>query len=506
MSQHRFSLSSWLPHAWPGHGGRAGDAVADFYLGRFGGLSFDFGAGEHQYHVSIGGSGADTLHGEAARDYLWGRAGSDQIAGGGEDDILYGNAGADLLVGNAGRDKLDAGTGDDHLYGGDQADSLMGMEGNDYLDEGIGHGMLDGGAGDDILVGGQGPDAFMVYPGSGHDVIRDFTAGPGMFDHLALRDLRWEDLTISDTEQGALVSWTGGSVLLEGVAKSELAQDDFMFAEAPDLPPGARAPDGPAPERPTPSDPGPEVGASTTTRVQESFDTFADFLSRHHRDVAFDFDTYRVEVGGAGGDVFEGGADGDHVFGRGGNDRLHGGAGDDVLQGDGGNDHLYGDAGADRLDGGSGRDHLYGGDQADELMGGKGNDHLDAGAGHDMIEGEQGNDTIVGGTGADAFIVAPGSGDDVVLDFEATGLAQGAFDHIALRDIRPDQVTVADTAQGALVSWDLNGDSTADGSVLLQGVAKADLRQSDFMFIDAPGFVEGISTVGSHYVFPETVV
>jgi Ca2+-binding RTX toxin-like protein len=139
-------------------------------------------------------------------------------------------------------------------------------------------------------------------------------------------------------------------------------------------------------------------------------------------------------------------------------------------------------------------------------MGGKGNDHLDAGAGHDMIEGEEGNDTIVGGTGADAFIVAPGSGNDVVLDFEATGLAQGAFDHIALRDIRPDQVTVADTAKGALVSWDLDGDSAADGSVLLQGVAKADLRQSDFMFVDEPGFVDGISIVGSYYIFPETIV
>jgi Ca2+-binding RTX toxin-like protein len=489
-----------------GNGGHAIDAVADFYLGRFGGLSFDFATGEHQYQVVIGGSGADTLHGEAARDYLWGRGGADQIAGGAEDDILYGDAGADLLVGNEGRDKLDGGMGDDSLYGGDQADSLMGHEGDDYLDEGIGHGMLEGGAGDDTLVGGQGPDAFVVAPGSGNDVIRDFTAGPGMFDHLALRDLRWADLTITDTAGGALMSWNGGSVLLEGVARSELAQDDFMFAQTPDLPPGTRAPDGATPERATPSDPEPEIGVSTTTRLQESFDTFADFLSRHHRDAAFDFDTYRVQVGGAGRDVLHGGGDGDHVFGRGGADRLHGGGGEDVLQGDGGNDHLWGDASADRLDGGAGRDHLYGGDQADELMGGKGNDHLDAGAGHDMIEGEEGNDTIVGGTGADAFIVAPGSGNDVVLDFEATGLAQGAFDHIALRDIRPDQVTVADTAKGALVSWDLDGDSAADGSVLLQGVAKADLRQSDFMFVDEPGFVDGISIVGSYYIFPETIV
>ncbi|MBM6595368.1 calcium-binding protein [Microvirga pudoricolor] len=506
MSQHNHSLYSWLPNAWPGHGGRAGDAVADFYLGRLGGLSFDFGAGEHRYQVAIGGSDPDTLRGDAARDYLWGRGGADQVAGGNEDDILYGDAGPDLLVGDAGRDKLDAGADADRLYGGDQADSLMGHEGDDFLDEGIGHGMLEGGPGNDTMVGGQGPDAFAVDPESGNDVIRDFTAGPGMFDHLALRDLTWEDLTITDTAGGALVSWDGGSVLLEGVARSQLAQDDFMFAMEPDLPPGTRAPSGPTAERATPSEPGPDIGSSTTTARQESFDVFSDFLLGHHRDVAFDFDKYHVEVGGSKRDTFHGGEDWDHVFGRGGNDRLHGGDGEDVLQGDGGNDHLYGDEGADRLDGGAGRDRLHGGDQADELMGGTGNDYLDAGAGHDMIEGEEGNDTMVGGTGADAFIVSPTSGNDVVRDFEATGLAQGAFDHIALRDIRPDQVTVTDTTRGALVSWNTDADSAAEGSVLLQDVAKADLRQSDFMFIDEPGFVDGISTVGSYYILPETIV
>jgi len=39
-------------------------------------------------------------------------------------------------------------------------------------------------------------------------------------------------------------------------------------------------------------------------------------------------------------------------------------------------------------------------------------------------------------------------------------------------------------------------------SVLLLGVFRADLRQSDFMFIDEPGFVPGISTAGSDWIFP----
>jgi serralysin len=94
-----------------------------------------------------------------------------------------------------------------------------------------------------------------------------------------------------------------------------------------------------------------------------------------------------------------------------------------------------------------------------------------------------------------------GSGNDVVKDFEATGEAQGAFDHIAFVDIQPEQVRVADTAQGALVWWDTNGDSAADGSILIEGIPVADLRQSDFMFNEQPAFVVGVSDIGSWYVF-----
>ena len=54
---------------------------------------------------------------------------------------------------------------------------------------------------------------------------------------------------------------------------------------------------------------------------------------------------------------------------------------------------------------------------------------------------------------------------------------------------------------GALISWDTDGDGSADGSVLLQGVYKVDLRQSDFMFNEEPAFIAGISTVGSGYIF-----
>jgi hypothetical protein len=57
---------------------------------------------------------------------------------------------------------------------------------------GIGHSTVDGEERDGTPVGGGGPDAFTVGRTSGNDVIKNFTAGPGMFDHLAIMDgLRW---------------------------------------------------------------------------------------------------------------------------------------------------------------------------------------------------------------------------------------------------------------------------------------------------------------------------
>lgn len=494
------------------------DLAADTFIGSLGGLSFDFDRDRYRdqegnrygYQVNVAGAGAsaDVLPGTDQRDFLFGLGGNDQLAGGAQDDFLYGGEGNDLLTGGIGQDRLQGGAGNDRLFGGDEDDDLTGGAGDDFLDEGAGHGDLEGGMGNDTLVGGQGPDAFAFDRMSGNDVIRDFTAGPGMFDHLVLRaGIRFAELRFDDSNPaGVRISWQNAegvyasSVLLEGVRQADLAQDDFMFTDTPDLPPGTRDPSGPAPERQPTANSGPEVGSSTQGTAPQAFDAFADAYLSRADELAFDYDDFTVSVGSARNDRITGTDQIDNLIGRAGNDRLGGLAGDDVLQGDAGDDRLDGGEGSDWLDGGQGDNRLDGGDQADVLMGEQGRDRIDGGAGHDMIEGGEGDDRLTGGAGADAFIVEPGSGDDIIFDFEATGAAQGAFDHIALRDIRPDQVTVTDTGRGALVSWDTD---MGDGSVLLVGVSKADLRQSDFMFYEEPGFVEGISDFGSFYIFPQ---
>ncbi|MCP4686036.1 MAG: hypothetical protein GY867_11425, partial [bacterium] len=67
------------------------------------------------------------------------------------------------------------------------------------------------------------------------------------------------------------------------------------------------------------------------------------------------------------GDVLDGGA---------GDDRLYGGFGDDIFDGGAGDDRLYGGFGDDMLHGGAGDDRLYGGFGDDILDGGSGDDRL----------------------------------------------------------------------------------------------------------------------------------
>ena len=451
-------------------------------------------AGMPDHQLAVGGDGVDTFGGTDAADHYWGLGGADRLGGGPEGDVLTGGEGPDLLVGGPGMDHLHGGEGNDSLYGGPDSDALAGGPGNDYLDEGPGHSDIEGQGGDDTLVGGAGPDAFVVDRTSGNDVIKDFTPGPGVGDHIALHDIRWADLTIGDTAAGVRISWDGGSVLLEGVQKSELAQDDFMFFDQPDLPPGARAPDGPTPERPTPSVDGPDI----TGALPAADHSLVPANGEPAHTIAFD--TYAATIGTEHGDRLVGSDAWDQVFGRGGDDILLGKGGDDVLDGGEGNDWLWGGDGPDRLEGGRGSDVLVGGAGNDELNGGDGDDWLAEGEGHGMLQGGRGDDTYVGGAGSDAFMVAPDSGNDVVLDFRATGPAQGAFDHIAFMDIDAGDVMVEDTGLGARVAWDVGHDGTDDGSILLLGVAKDDLRQSDFMF-ETPQFVAGINDLGSWYVF-----
>ncbi|MGH8488357.1 MAG: calcium-binding protein [Gammaproteobacteria bacterium] len=85
-----------------------------------------------------------------------------------------------------------------------------------------------------------------------------------------------------------------------------------------------------------------------------------------------------------------------------------------------GNDSLRGGIGTDYLNGRSGDDYLAGDAGNDTLIGESGNDMLDGGTGDDVLEGGLDNDTLSGGTGNDLYLFGSGSGQDQIIENDAT--------------------------------------------------------------------------------------
>ncbi|MEM9771925.1 MAG: Ig-like domain-containing protein, partial [Cyanobacteria bacterium P01_D01_bin.73] len=155
--------------------------------------------------------------------------------------------------------------------------------------------------------------------------------------------------------------------------------------------------------------------------------------------------------GNGGNDVILGSVQSDRLNGGQGNDRLLGNGGDDLMGGDLGNDHLFGNTGNDQLNGGGGDDLL---------QGGRGNDTLTGGTGNDVLMGELGDDVLIGGVGQDQFVVMPGSGNDVITDFDP------ASDAIALGGgLTPASVTIS-ALDATTTRLEFTG-----GSVTLQNLA-----------------------------------
>jgi serralysin len=179
----------------------------------------------------FGGSGSDTINGNAAKNLLKGAGGSDILSGDLGNDTLDGGSGADTMYGGLGNDTYvvdDAadlvvegsgggtdivkanlshalaahvekltltgssvinGTGNDlanTLVGNGAANILSGGAGIDTLKGGSGDDVLSGGAGSDILTGGSGADKFMFDAMLGTaniDKITDFSV---VYDSVVL--------------------------------------------------------------------------------------------------------------------------------------------------------------------------------------------------------------------------------------------------------------------------------------------------------------------------------
>lgn len=160
-----------------------------------------------------GGSGDDSIRGNASANILEGGAGNDRVIG---------YAGDDTLKGNAGRDVISGGSGNDNIYG--QAD-------NDRLDGGTGQDRLYGGGGDDFLdvgardgdtmqfaFGQAGDDTYLYETGSGRVFLNSLaettTSGTDTieFGDLEVGDLSASVFEYSNANGSAIdLSWTDGN-------------------------------------------------------------------------------------------------------------------------------------------------------------------------------------------------------------------------------------------------------------------------------------------------------
>lgn len=170
------------------------DLIATDIENLTGGTGDDLLAGDAHENVLVGGTGNDWIVGGLGADLLAGGDGFDFVSysdrtdvvtadlavagpvngeagesdtlqdvdgleGGSGDDTLRGNAAANALVGGAGNDTLSGRDGNDWLDGGPGGDTLTGGADGDELDGGTGADDLNGGGGDDLLLGGPGADA-----------------------------------------------------------------------------------------------------------------------------------------------------------------------------------------------------------------------------------------------------------------------------------------------------------------------------------------------------------
>ncbi len=412
----------------------------------------------------IGGSGNDTftiLGNNQGFDTFAGGAGTDTILGSQWNDTIglanvAGNlSGIEAIDGGAGNDIIKLTTGNDALDLSGIA--VTGIElidaqaGNDTVTGSIGSDVIRGNAGDDLMDGGNGNDTFTILGNAeGFDV---FLGGAGTDTILGSQ---WNDTIGLANIAGNLT----GIEAIDGGAGNDIVK---LTAGSDTL----------------------DLSAIAVTGIE----------------------------------LIDAQAGNDTVTGSAGNDVIRGNAGDDLLDGGNGNDTftiLGNPEGFDDFLGGAGTDTILGSQWNDTIglanIAGNlsGIEVIDGGAGHDIIrltsgndtldlsgiavtsieqiEGREGNDTIIsgtandfilGGSGADTFVFMPGSGHDVILDFQ-----------IGTHGARIDRIDVSNlgfssASEVLAAAQDIDGDTVitlaSDQTLTLHGVASSTLAIDHFL-------------------------
>lgn len=452
---------------------------------------------------AIGGSGNDTIVGNAVDNMLTGGAGNDTLTGGagadtfvirpsdGSDSITdYSTAedrievnlnpvalraainatgstgsGATLNLGagqsitfqqltggevhgatfilNTGYAIQTSGTnGNDIVSGSSSAEVLNGLAGNDSIYAGAGDDYIVAGDGDDIVTGDGGID--YVLGGEGADTIYGNDGDDMLHGEAGI------DILIGGLGADILTGGNGNDYLYGDDGNDELfggAGNDVM------------------------------VAGSGNDRMEGGIAGVAGF------DYFYSGAGDDVMIGGSGFNVYIGDEGNDTVIGGLGRDYAYGGNGNDTLSGGHDIDILIGEAGDDVLDAGEGQDYVYAGTGNDILMGGDGVDFMLGEDGNDILNGGRGVNYLYGGAGADVFVqdFRSGAGIDVISDFEL-GVDK-------LRLINSSLTSFGQAlASATFNSLGFTEIATGSGSVIwLAGDVRSLLQASDFEFLVSSG-------------------
>ncbi|CCI09447.1 beta strand repeat-containing protein [Microcystis aeruginosa] len=353
----------------------------------FGGTESEF---YYYYGALSGGSGNDTISGNAGFDEIYGEDGNDVLNGGADNDQLYGGSGNDSLNGDAGDDYFTNEDGNDTINGGSGIDryeadysyassgltmtyntatgsgtitvgtetdtftsienfnGFKGTEYNDVIFSGTENeyyeGGLKGGGGNDTISGNAGDDR--IYGEDGNDVLNGGVGNDQLYGGNG------NDLLNGDSGHDYFTSDEGNNDTINGGAGSDSYHADYSYGSSGLTMTYDTAGSG-------------TITVGTETDTFTSIESFNGFKGTDYNDVIF---------GGTAVGYYE------HLYGREGNDTISGNAGADIIDGEDGNDVLNGGADNDDLYGGNGNDTLQGTDggtgEYDDLVGGSGNDRF----------------------------------------------------------------------------------------------------------------------------------
>jgi Ca2+-binding RTX toxin-like protein len=442
-----------------------------------------------QFENATGGSGNDTLIGNASANIFSGGAGDDSLSGGAGNDSLTGGAGTDTLAGGADNDTYQGYSGSfgldvisDASGSADYLDltnyalsnvvswSATDTDSDTFLDRLI----IDFGSGDTVRIENYFNDTSTTAAGS--------TEGTGLIENIAFSDDGTVDFqqVQSLLTAGSTITGTSGNDTLSGGIGSDtisgLAGNDWIT--------GGRGNDSL------------DGGSGDDTYLYANnwgIDTITDSAGIDTLDFSAVSANLTVSLAtGAGYEVTDG-ANNNIELGTSVIEKVYAGTGNDTITGaSGDNTYLFGNnfgtdtitetaGGIDTLDfsnmtnsvtaslttgtgaeatsgsnsielGSSTIENLIGGTNNDNLTGNSSNNTINGGAGNDTLTGAAGNDTLDGGAGDDTYIFADDWGSDL-LTGSAAGTEVADFSSVT-RALTINIGSGASDTAGNSVSWD----------------------------------------------------